>query len=167
MTYTCFKLDALTPSLWRTTFNNPPINLIDVGMIAELRELFVRIVRIERDEGPAVLIFESADPDYGFAVDAGRTAHGESGGQPDRRAATKLDAFTDPAVAAIEEVTGRRPELITSGGTSDARFIASYCPVIEFGLVGQTMQQIDERPPVSDLEKLTSIYRGILDRYFA
>jgi enoyl-CoA hydratase/carnithine racemase len=41
-------LDALTPSLWRTTFNNPPINLIDVGMIAELRELFARI---ERDEG--------------------------------------------------------------------------------------------------------------------
>jgi succinyl-diaminopimelate desuccinylase len=80
---------------------------------------------------------------------------------------TKPGAFTDLAVAAIEEVTGRRPELSTSGGTSDARFIASYCPVIEFGLVGQTMHQIDERTPVSDLEKLTRIYRGILDRYFA
>ncbi len=75
--------------------------------------------------------------------------------------------FTDLAVAAIEEVTGRKPELSTSGGTSDARFIASYCPVIEFGLVGQTMHGIDERTPVSDLEKLTKIYRGILDRYFA
>jgi enoyl-CoA hydratase/carnithine racemase len=64
MTYTCFKLDVLTPSLWRTTFNNPPINLIDVRMVAELRELFVRI---ERNEGPAVLIFESADPDYFLA----------------------------------------------------------------------------------------------------
>jgi succinyl-diaminopimelate desuccinylase len=80
---------------------------------------------------------------------------------------TKPGAFTDLAVAAIEEVTGRRPEFSTSGGTSDARFIASYCPVIEFGLVGQTMHQIDERAPVSDLEKLTRIYRGILDRYFA
>src|SRR5438270_10348718 len=80
---------------------------------------------------------------------------------------TKPGAFTDLAVAAIEEVTGRRPELSTSGGTSDARFIASYCPVIEFGLVGQTMHQIDERTPVSDLENLTKIYRGILDRYFA
>jgi succinyl-diaminopimelate desuccinylase len=80
---------------------------------------------------------------------------------------TKPGAFTDLAVAAIEEVTGRRPELSTSGGTSDARFIASYCPVIEFGLVGQTMHQVDERTPVSDLEKLTNIYRGILDRYFA
>jgi succinyl-diaminopimelate desuccinylase len=80
---------------------------------------------------------------------------------------TKPGAFTDLAVAAIEEVTGRKPELSTSGGTSDARFISSYCPVIEFGLVGQTMHQIDERTPVSDLEKLTRIYRGVLDRYFA
>ena len=79
---------------------------------------------------------------------------------------TKPGAFTDLAVAAIEEVTGRKPELSTSGGTSDARFIASYCPVIEFGLVGQTMHQVDERTPVSDLEKLTKIYRGILNRYF-
>jgi len=80
---------------------------------------------------------------------------------------TKPGPFTDLAVAAIEEVTGRRPELSTSGGTSDARFISGYCPVIEFGLVGQTMHQIDERTPVADLEKLTKIYRGILDRYFS
>jgi succinyl-diaminopimelate desuccinylase len=80
---------------------------------------------------------------------------------------TKPGAFTDLAVAAIEQVTGRKPELSTSGGTSDARFIASYCPVIEFGLVGQTMHQVDERTPVADLEKLTKIYRGVLDRYFA
>ena len=79
---------------------------------------------------------------------------------------TKPGPFTDLAVAAIEEVTGRKPELSTSGGTSDARFIASYCPVIEFGLVGQTMHQIDERAAVSDLEKLTKIYRSVLDRYF-
>jgi succinyl-diaminopimelate desuccinylase len=80
---------------------------------------------------------------------------------------TKPGAFTDLAVAAIEAVAGRKPELSTSGGTSDARFISGYCPVIEFGLVGQTMHQVDERTPVSDLEKLTKIYRGILDRYFA
>jgi succinyl-diaminopimelate desuccinylase len=80
---------------------------------------------------------------------------------------TKPGAFTDLAVAAIEAVAGRKPELSTSGGTSDARFISNYCPVIEFGLVGQTMHQVDERTPVSDLEKLTKIYRGILDRYFA
>jgi succinyl-diaminopimelate desuccinylase len=80
---------------------------------------------------------------------------------------TKPGSFTDLAVTAIEEVTGRRPELSTTGGTSDARFISSYCPVIEFGLVGQTMHQVDERASVADIEKLTKIYRGILDRYFA
>ncbi|MCP3372917.1 succinyl-diaminopimelate desuccinylase [Bradyrhizobium cajani] len=79
---------------------------------------------------------------------------------------TKPGPFTDLAVSAIEEVTGRKPELSTSGGTSDARFISSYCPVIEFGLVGQTMHQVDERVPVVDLEKLTKVYRGILARYF-
>ena len=79
---------------------------------------------------------------------------------------TKPGAFTDLAAAAIEDVTGRKPELSTSGGTSDARFIFSYCPVIEFGLVGQTMHQIDERTPVADLEKLTRIYHGVLERYF-
>lgn len=79
----------------------------------------------------------------------------------------KPGPFTDLVVAAIEEVTGRKPDLNTGGGTSDARFITHYCPVIEFGLVGQTMHQVDERTPVADLEKLTKIYRGILDRYLA
>jgi succinyl-diaminopimelate desuccinylase len=79
---------------------------------------------------------------------------------------TKPGPFTELAVSAIEEVTGRKPELSTSGGTSDARFISSYCPVIEFGLVGQTMHQVDERVPVGDLEQLTKVYRGILARYF-
>ena len=79
---------------------------------------------------------------------------------------TKPGPFTDLAIAAIEEVTGRKPELSTTGGTSDARFIASHCPVIEFGLVGQTMHQVDERAAVADIEKLTKIYRGILERYF-
>jgi succinyl-diaminopimelate desuccinylase len=80
---------------------------------------------------------------------------------------TKPGAFIDMVVSAIADVTGRKPDLNTGGGTSDARFITRYCPVIEFGLVGQTMHQIDERVAVADLEKLTKIYRGILDRYFA
>jgi succinyl-diaminopimelate desuccinylase len=79
---------------------------------------------------------------------------------------TKPGAFTDLVAAAIKDVTGRTPDLNTGGGTSDARFIKNYCPVIEFGLVGQTMHQIDEHTKVSDLEKLTQIYRGVLDRYF-
>jgi len=79
---------------------------------------------------------------------------------------TQPGTFTDLVGAAIAEVTGRTPDLNTGGGTSDARFIAKYCPVVEFGLVGQTMHQIDERTPVSDLDKLTAIYRGVLERYF-
>jgi succinyl-diaminopimelate desuccinylase len=79
---------------------------------------------------------------------------------------TKPGPFTDVAVAAIAEVTGRAPKLSTSGGTSDARFIKDYCPVLEFGLVGQTMHQVDECTPISDLVVLTKIYRRIIDKYF-
>ncbi|RJF76954.1 succinyl-diaminopimelate desuccinylase [Rhodopseudomonas palustris] len=79
---------------------------------------------------------------------------------------TKPGAFTDVVSSAIADVTGRIPDLNTGGGTSDARFIAKYCRVVEFGLVGQTMHQIDERTPISDLDKLTAIYRGVLERYF-
>ena len=75
--------------------------------------------------------------------------------------------FVDMAIESIEGSTGIRPELSTSGGTSDARFIKNYCPVIEFGLVGQTMHQIDERVPVADIVKLETIYRGFLKRYFS
>jgi succinyl-diaminopimelate desuccinylase len=79
---------------------------------------------------------------------------------------TKPGPFVELIAATIAEVTGRRPELSTSGGTSDARFIKDYCPVIEFGLVGQTMHAVDERVPVADLVALTAIYRRIIDRYF-
>ena len=68
---------------------------------------------------------------------------------------------------AIRRVTGRTPELSTTGGTSDARFIHSYCPVAEFGLVGQTMHQADERVDLADLAALTEIYRTFLDLFFA
>jgi succinyl-diaminopimelate desuccinylase len=80
---------------------------------------------------------------------------------------TKPGPFTDLATSAIAEVTGRKPKLSTSGGTSDARFIKDYCPVLEFGLVGQTMHQTDECTPIADLVTLTAIYRRIIERYFA
>jgi len=74
--------------------------------------------------------------------------------------------FLDLVVGAIKEVTGATPKLSTTGGTSDARFIKDYCPVLEFGLVGQSMHQVDERTAVADLATLTAVYRKILDRYF-
>jgi succinyl-diaminopimelate desuccinylase len=79
---------------------------------------------------------------------------------------TRPGPFTDLAAAAIAEVTGRKPQLSTTGGTSDARFIKDYCPVLEFGLVGQTMHAVDECTPVKDLVTLTAIYRRIIERYF-
>lgn len=74
--------------------------------------------------------------------------------------------FIELVVGAIEKVTGRTPVLSTSGGTSDARFIKDYCPVLEFGLVGRTMHQVDERTPVADLVQLTAVYRKVLEWYF-
>ncbi|WPE18921.1 Succinyl-diaminopimelate desuccinylase [Shinella zoogloeoides] len=67
---------------------------------------------------------------------------------------------------AVEAVTGRAPKLSTTGGTSDARFIKDYCPVVEFGLVGQTMHMVDERVAVADLETLTVIYETFIARWF-
>jgi succinyl-diaminopimelate desuccinylase len=80
--------------------------------------------------------------------------------------------FTPPGVlselvaGAISEVTGSRPELSTTGGTSDARFIRAYCPVVEFGLISQTMHKIDERAAVADITALVKIYRLVLERFF-
>jgi succinyl-diaminopimelate desuccinylase len=79
---------------------------------------------------------------------------------------TKPGPFVDLVAGAIKEVTGTAPALSTTGGTSDARFIKDYCPVLEFGLVGQTMHQVDERTAVADLATLTAVYRRILERYF-
>jgi succinyl-diaminopimelate desuccinylase len=68
---------------------------------------------------------------------------------------------------AIRDVAGVEPELSTTGGTSDARFIRSYCPVLEFGLVGETMHKVDEKSAVADLRTLSRVYETVLDRYFA
>ena len=79
---------------------------------------------------------------------------------------TRNDALISSLSGAVEAVTGRVPSLSTTGGTSDARFIKDYCPVVEFGLVGQTMHMVDERVALSDLETLTRIYETFLERWF-
>jgi succinyl-diaminopimelate desuccinylase len=78
---------------------------------------------------------------------------------------TKPGPFVDLLAGAIADVTGTKPTLSTGGGTSDARFIKDYCPVVDVGLVGQSMHQIDEHVPVEDLKRLTAIYRRVLERY--
>ena len=80
---------------------------------------------------------------------------------------TERGHFTELVAAAVADVTGAPPELSTSGGTSDARFIRALCPVIEVGLVGKTMHQVDERTPVDEIRRLQQVYSRIIARYFA
>ena len=80
---------------------------------------------------------------------------------------TAPGAFSSLVAAAVTEVTGLVPELSTSGGTSDARFIRRLCPVVEFGLPGATMHKADESVAVADITALTAIYAGVLRRVFA
>jgi succinyl-diaminopimelate desuccinylase len=75
--------------------------------------------------------------------------------------------LSDLVAGAIRDVVGIEPELSTTGGTSDARFIRSYCPVLEFGLVGETMHKVDEKSAVDDLRTLSRVYETVLDRYFS
>lgn len=80
---------------------------------------------------------------------------------------TRPGQFVDMVAAAVKAETGRAPQLSTTGGTSDARFIQAYCPVIELGVVGKTMHQIDERTSIADIDTLTAIYRRCIESYFA
>ena len=74
--------------------------------------------------------------------------------------------FSQLVANSVEKHLGVRPQMSTTGGTSDARYIKNYSPVVEFGLVGQTMHKIDECVAVADIESLADIYTSILDGYF-
>jgi len=74
--------------------------------------------------------------------------------------------LSDLVSTAVEKVLGIRPELSTTGGTSDSRFIKDHCPVLDFGLVGQTMHKVDERVAIADIENLTAIYETAIEGYF-
>ncbi len=80
---------------------------------------------------------------------------------------TPPGAFVDLVAGAVEAETGLSPDLSTTGGTSDARFVKDHCPVVEFGLVGKTMHKVDERVEVAQIEALKAIYARILRDYFA
>lgn len=79
---------------------------------------------------------------------------------------TRAGEWTGLVRDAVADVTGRQPAMTTSGGTSDARFVHKYCPVVEFGLINKTIHQVDEHVDLQDLEMLTEIYHTILTNYF-
>jgi succinyl-diaminopimelate desuccinylase len=87
-------------------------------------------------------------------------------GTPSRSFLSPLGGGVEVLVAAITAQTGRVPEMSTGGGTSDARFIAQYCPVAECGLPGPTMHKADECVPLADVRALTALYAAFLERYF-
>ncbi|MCC5974448.1 MAG: succinyl-diaminopimelate desuccinylase [Rubellimicrobium sp.] len=105
---------------------------------------------------------EAADvaPDFGVGIAVDVRISGES-------FLTPPGALSGLVATAVEAETGRRPVLSTSGGTSDARFMKDHCPVVEFGLVGRTMHQVDEHVEIADITALSAIYRRILTGYFA
>ena len=80
---------------------------------------------------------------------------------------TEADDYAELIGDAIDEVTGSKPALSTSGGTSDARFIKDVCPVVEFGLISQTMHRTDECVSIGELERLSDVYTAILHNYFS
>lgn len=100
-------------------------------------------------------ILDSVSTDYELEVNVGSESFLTQPGQ-----------FTSLVSQAVEKVTGRKPALTTLGGTSDARFISRYCPVVEFGLINKTIHQIDEFVLVDDLTNLVAVYKEILARYF-
>lgn len=79
---------------------------------------------------------------------------------------TEPGAFVDLVAEAVKAETGITPELSTSGGTSDARFVQAHCPVVEFGLVGKTMHKVDEHVPVVEIQQLKRVYSRIIETYF-
>ena len=78
---------------------------------------------------------------------------------------TEPSQFSNLLISSIKETAGIDCNLSTGGGTSDARFIKDYCPVIEFGLVGDTMHQINENTKVDDIVLLKEIYKKFLKNY--
>lgn len=150
--------------------SNLEITTVDVGnptenMIPETARARFN-VRFNTEHSGASLtqwledILAEAREGFGGSVDAQIRISGESFLTPPGK-------LTDIIQDATENVLGRRPELSTSGGTSDARFITNYAPVAEFGLVGATMHQVNERVDIADIDTLTAIYKDVLRRYFS
>ena len=103
---------------------------------------------------------EAVAEDFGVKIATRIKVSGES-------FVTPPGALSDLIARAVKDETGVTPELSTSGGTSDARFVKDHCPVVEFGLVGKTMHQVDERVEIAQIHQLKAIYSRILRDYFA
>ncbi|MDH2326734.1 succinyl-diaminopimelate desuccinylase [Cereibacter sp. SYSU M97828] len=139
---------------------NPATNVIPAEARATVN---IRFNDIHTGESLIAKLRAEADAiaaETGVEIDLATRISGES-------FLTPPGALSDLIAGAVQTETGRRPELSTTGGTSDARFVKDHCPVVEFGLVGHRMHGVDERVRVDDIHTLKRIYTRILTDYFA
>ena len=152
--------DASTLAVVTVDTGNPATNVIPAECSASVNIRFndthSGASLSEWIEGEVALIREA----YGVQVETQIKISGESFITPPGELSTMV-------TNAVEAVTGVTPELSTTGGTSDARFVKSHCPVVEFGLVGQSMHQVDEHVTVAHIHELKAVYTRILQGYFA
>ncbi len=139
---------------------NPTTNVIPAKATARVNVRFN-----PAQSGPALAAWfqdEAAKAGEGFAgtVSVRTAISGEA-------FLTEHSPFVELVASAVRTITSQEPDLSTTGGISDARFIRSLCPVVEFGLVGATMHAIDERVPMTEIEQLTTVYQRIIEGYFA
>ena len=153
-----FEASALAATTIDT--GNPSNNVIPGECRATVNIRFNDLHSSDSLTGWLAAELESAGAETGIAFTMTTRVSGES-------FVTEPGELSGLVASAVEAETGTRPALSTSGGTSDARFIRGHCPVVEFGLVGQTMHQVDERVPVEEILQLKSIYARILADYFA
>ena len=139
---------------------NPATNIIPAEARARVN---IRFNDAHTGDSLTAMLRERAaavETETGVRIGVAVTVSGES-------FVTEPGPFVDLVASVVTEHTGRVPVLSTSGGTSDARFVKDHCPVVEFGLVGAYMHQVDERVPVEQVHQLKAIYHSILQRYFA
>ncbi len=152
--------DASTLAVVTMDTGNPATNVIPAECKATLN------IRFNDSHSGASLTewmqtkVDTISAETGVGIDMKVTISGES-------FITPPGDLSELVANSVEAETGRRPELSTSGGTSDARFVQHHCPVVEFGLVGKTMHQVDEQVPVAQIHQLKDIYSRILRDYFA
>lgn len=152
--------DASTLAVVTMDTGNPATNVIPAECKATLN------IRFNDSHSGASLTewmqakVDTISTETGVGIDMKVTISGES-------FITPPGDLSELVANSVEAETSRRPELSTSGGTSDARFVQHHCPVVEFGLVGKTMHQVDEQVPVAQIHQLKDIYSRILRDYFA
>jgi len=152
--------DASTLAVVTVDTGNPATNVIPATCKASVNIRFNDLHTSDDIIGWMQAEVDQVVAEYGVRIDVNTRVSGES-------FLTPPGALSDLVAGAVVAETGVSPELSTTGGTSDARFVKDHCPVVEFGLVGKTMHQVDECVPVEQITQLKAVYARILRDYFA